>query len=99
MRRRRFIQSLAIGAAAMFSGDPLIHAKELKTVGFPFDPITPSSDDELVLPRGFGYQVIRAWGDPVTAKERFGFNCDYTAFLPLHNVDSDEGLLWVNHEY
>jgi secreted PhoX family phosphatase len=30
--------------------------------------------------------------------ERFGFNADFTAFLPL-NASATEGLLWVNHEY
>ena len=63
-----------------------------------FSPIKPSSDDDLLLPFGFGYQVILAYGDRFTRSgERFGFNADHTAFLP-RNADGYEGVLVVNHE-
>ena len=63
-----------------------------------FSPIKPSSDDDLLLPFGFAYQVILAYGDRFTRSgERFGFNADYTAFLP-RNPEGYEGLLVVNHE-
>ncbi len=64
-----------------------------------FDPIKPSSDDNLLLPPGFEYQTILAYGDRFTrSSERFGFNADFTAFLP-RNPEGYEGLLVVNHEY
>ena len=101
MKRRTFLKRTLIGTAAALVTDslPFVQATAPKAVGFPFEPIAPSSEDELILPRGFQYQVIRAWGDAVTSRERFGFNCDFTAFLPLRSQDSAEGLLWVNHEY
>ena len=64
-----------------------------------FGPIVPSDRDDLLLPAGFAYQLLIAYGDRFTRSgERFGFNCDFTAFLP-RNADGTEGLLFVNHEY
>lgn len=64
-----------------------------------FDPIAASTLDDLVLPPGFEYQVIIAYGDLFTRRdERFGFNAHFTTFIPLGS-DGSEGLLFVNHEY
>ncbi len=51
--------------------------------------------DDLVLPDGFTYDVIAAWGDPV-GDSRFGYNNDYLSFVP---TGPDEGYLTVNFEY
>ncbi len=51
--------------------------------------------DDLVLPEGFTYDVVAAWGDPV-GDSRFGYNNDYLSFI---ETGSNEGLLTVNHEY
>ena len=51
--------------------------------------------DDLVLPNGFEYQVIAAWGDKV-GDSRFGFNNDYLSFVP---TGENEGYLSVNFEY
>ncbi|MGI8935155.1 MAG: PhoX family protein [Phormidesmis sp.] len=51
--------------------------------------------DDLVLPEGFTYNVIAAWGDPV-GDSRFGYNNDYLSFIP---TGADEGYLTVNFEY
>ncbi|MCG6135086.1 MAG: DUF839 domain-containing protein [Nostoc sp. LLA-1] len=51
--------------------------------------------DDLVLPKGFQYQVIAAWGDAV-GDSRFGYNNDYLSFLP---TAENEGYLSVNFEY
>ena len=69
-----------------------------------FTPIEPTDADELVLPSGFRYDIIRRWGEPVTSDGRaFGFNNDYVAYFPIDALDgglnSYDGLLWVNHEY
>jgi len=68
-----------------------------------FEPIEPSSADELVLPEGFKFDIIRKWGEPVTADRNFGYNNDYVAYFPIDalqdGTNSEDGLLWVNHEY
>ena len=51
--------------------------------------------DDLVLPEGFTYDVIAAWGDKV-GDSRFGYNNDYLSFI---ETSKDEGLLTVNFEY
>lgn len=51
--------------------------------------------DDLVMPEGFTYDVIAAWGDKV-GDSRFGYNNDYLSFI---ETSKDEGFLTVNHEY
>jgi secreted PhoX family phosphatase len=79
-----------------------------------FTPIRPDTADRIVVPDGYRVQVLLSWGDPLfpdvppfdlarqTAalqERRFGFNCDFLAFLPLWRGNPNEGLLWINHEY
>ena len=68
-----------------------------------FKPIEPTDKDDVVLPEGFEYKIIRAWGDPVTSERNFGFNNDYIAYFPIDALEggdnSEDGILWVNHEY
>ncbi|HEY0738698.1 MAG TPA: PhoX family phosphatase [Herpetosiphonaceae bacterium] len=69
----------------------------------PFRPIRPTTADDLVLPRGYRYNVVRVYGDEVAPGQPFGYNADYIAYLPIDYLDggrsSTDGLLWVNHEY
>jgi len=51
--------------------------------------------DDLVLPEGFGYAVVAAWGDRV-GDSRFGYNNDYLSFVA---TGKDEGYLTINFEY
>lgn len=51
--------------------------------------------DDLVLPEGFTYDVVAAWGDKV-GDSRFGYNNDY---LSLVETGNNEGYLTVNFEY
>lgn len=51
--------------------------------------------DDIVLPEGFIYDVIAAWGDPV-GNSRFGYNNDYLSFIP---TGDDTGYLTINFEY
>ncbi len=51
--------------------------------------------DDLVLPEGYQYQIIAAWGDKV-GDSRFGYNNDYLSFVP---TGENEGYLSVNFEY
>jgi hypothetical protein len=51
--------------------------------------------DDIVLPEGFTYDVIAAWGDRL-GSSRFGYNNDYLSYI---EVRPGEGYLTVNHEY
>lgn len=69
----------------------------------PFRPIRPTTRDDLVLPRRYRYDVLRAYGDPIAPGQLFGYNADFTAFFPIDTPEggrsSTDGFLWVNHEY
>lgn len=56
--------------------------------------------DDLVVPPEYERYVIISWGDRVfpNKDEYFGYNNDYTGFIPLGR-SNDVGYLWVNHEY
>ena len=98
MNRRDFLnflgKSIAIGAVSpLFS-----KAKVIEYISYSnIIGIKPSDLDEVVLADGLNYQVLISWKDKINKKERFGFNNDYIAFLP--GKKSNEGYLWVNHEY
>ncbi|MEK6247951.1 MAG: DUF839 domain-containing protein, partial [Planctomycetales bacterium] len=81
-----------------------------------FNEIAHGNDGEMHVAEGYDAQVLLKWGDPIHSKvldfdpgnqtagkqaRQFGYNCDYTVFLPLPPVDdrSLRGLLCVNHEY
>lgn len=51
--------------------------------------------DDLILPEGFTYDIIGAWGDRI-GDSRFGYNNDYLSFL---STGKDEGYLTINFEY
>ena len=51
--------------------------------------------DDLVLPSGYEYQVIAAWGDRV-GNSRFGYNNDYISWV---ETAPNEGFLTINFEY
>jgi secreted PhoX family phosphatase len=73
--------------------------KELQQLkNLPFNGIQPSSKDRLILAEGLNYEVLISWGDPINGQDFFGFNNDFTCFIPLEN-NLQDGLLWVNHEY
>lgn len=56
--------------------------------------------DDVVVPPEYERYLIASWGDRVfpNKEEYFGYNNDYTGFVPLDS-NSNEGYLWVNHEY
>lgn len=51
--------------------------------------------DDLVLPEGYVYDVIAAWGDPV-GDDHFGYNNDYLSYV---ETAPGQGLLSINFEY
>jgi len=61
--------------------------------------LKPSDIDDLQLTQGLNYDVIVKWGDAISDIDTFGFNNDFTCFIPLNDSNPNDGLLWVNHEY
>jgi len=51
--------------------------------------------DDLIVPEGFSYDVIGAWGDKI-GDSRFGYNNDYLSFV---ETAPNEGFLTINFEY
>lgn len=58
-----------------------------------------SDTDDLLLTDGLEYDVLIRWGDAISKTDTFGFNNDFTCFIPFDDKDPTDGLLWVNHEY
>ncbi|GAB1538278.1 PhoX family protein [Scytonema sp. NUACC21] len=85
---------------AAFTFKPIKGPIPLETAGFrPEEQIkqykTYEIQDDLILPEGYQYQVIAAWGDKV-GDSRFGYNNDYLSFI---QTGENEGYLSVNFEY
>ncbi|MGK7910968.1 MAG: PhoX family phosphatase [Synechococcus sp.] len=51
--------------------------------------------DDVVLPAGYTYDIVAAWGDEV-GDSRFGYNNDYLSFV---ETSPGEGFLTINFEY
>lgn len=80
------------------TADHLFGMTTNKVSGY-FEPIQPSQADELILPRGYTYDVVAAFDDVINqAGEKFGQGADYNAFFPIEG-SSTRGLLVTNHEY
>src|SRR5262245_1484936 len=101
-----FVGSLFAGQAVAQAAASSLGFSELKRV----------YDERAHVAPGYRADVVVAWGDPLKpgaatfepAKldadgqaQRFGYNCDYIAFMPLPpgSTASDHGLLCVNNEY
>lgn len=112
--RRSFLTYLGYGSLATL-GNPLTQnkgrafaaANEAGAARPFFQPISHNKEDRLILAEGFRHNVVAAWNDDLGIKgafgSKFGFNCDFNAFFPLDGLqggtNSNEGLLWTNHEY
>lgn len=81
-----------------------------------FTEIAKNTLDRPLVAEGYSIHKLIAWGDTLSGKkdgfdprsltaasqaQRFGYNNDYTAYLPLPygSMNSSHGLLFVNHEY
>lgn len=102
--RRDFIGFLGKGVLSTALLPPFISAcstpndmVDLATTKLPFiEGIIPTAADELVLAKGLKSEMLIGFGDSISDQDMFGFNNDYTAFIPQ---SKNSGLLWVNHEY
>lgn len=63
------------------------------------ESIAASDQDDLLLAKGLDYHTIIKWGDKISNTDHFGFNNDFTCFIPFDENNPKDGLLWVNHEY
>jgi secreted PhoX family phosphatase len=108
--RRTFIQGIAAAGASTAAAVALDRAGLLDVATAEaaapgsfaeFTAIAPSAADALQVPEGYRADVLIGWGDTFLDGDEneleFGFNCDFLAYFPLKG--SDEGLLFVNHEY
>jgi len=108
--RRTFIQGIAaagastvaVGAAGRAGLLDAAAAEAADGTAFgSFTAIAPSSADLFEVPAGYRADVLIGWGDVFADADGnehvYGFNNDYLAYFPLRG--SDEGLLFVNHEY
>jgi len=101
---------LLLGAAALSLAPVAAAAAD----GPGFRPLSPSIGPREAVAEGYRRAIVLRWGDPLwsdappfdpsrpdarAAARQFGFNNDFTAFLPLEDADPDRGLLVVNHEY
>ncbi len=81
-----------------------------------FQPIAPvdAAVDAVTVPKGFTWQPVIRWGDPIfkgapdfdlnnqTAKaqeQQFGYNNDYTDILEIPGSKGRRAVLFANHEY
>lgn len=101
------------GTAATVVGLPANPASAADLQTLTFNPVDPyHTADWVLVADDYVYDLVIRWGDPLlpaspaldlnnqnraTQEQQFGFNCDYTAFIPLRRAD--HGLLVVNHEY
>lgn len=99
------------GAIAAFQGSPAIAAGPMPfnpvqgPMPVPTAGLSPTEQmnllgqyvvkDDLVLPEGYTYDIIGAWGDAI-GDSRFGYNNDYLSFV---ETAPGEGFLTINFEY
>lgn len=117
MSRRSLLSgTLAAVAASAFGGlAPGVAEARGRRCRLGFAEVPPSSEDALVVPHGYQWQVLIPWGTPLLAgapefredastaaadqERQVGFNHDGMHYFPLHPSRNRHGLLVVNHEY
>ena len=77
----------------------LLDKKLYRFDDFLLESLVPSDKDDLLLANGLDYHILLKWQDRISSEDYFGFNCDFTCFIPFNEEDPTDGLLWVNHEY
>ncbi|MBM7587659.1 secreted PhoX family phosphatase [Bacillus pakistanensis] len=120
MDRRLFLTYVGSGTAALVAAstglgvlsdtaDAKKHGKGHgkgggKPLTTPFKPIDRTWENDLVLSKGYRYNIVASYGDQINSKgEIFGDAADLTVYFPIDSLeggtDSEEGLIWVNHEF
>lgn len=99
---RRSVETATQIAKAVFPFNPIRGVIPVETLGLPVEQqkteyASLTVADDVVLPEGYGYQIVAAWGDKV-GDSRFGYNNDYLSFVPIPG-QAQAGYLTVNFEY
>lgn len=109
MKRRSFIEFLGLATTGIIVAPGIMscqsdvdqsHSNDQnhseKKESFLIPGILPSTEDAVILSEGLAYSILIKWGDQINDQQYFGFNNDFTQFLP---IDDEKAILWVNHEY
>ena len=100
LQRRTFLEFLGKGVVGSAVLPPLLAKNQFNfKKSFQIKGLSPSDADKLNLAKGLDFDVLIKWGDKINDVDTFGFNNDFTAFLPFDKNNPDDGILWVNHEY
>ncbi len=90
-----------VASAASLPFPALLGAMPLLTSGIDGDEAQVAAysefsvSDDIVLPEGYTYDIIGAWGDEL-GDSRFGYNNDYLSYV---ETAPGEGFLTINFEY
>ena len=115
LSRRGFLMgTAAAGAGAFLALNPVAKAiaGNMNNALLNFETIPTSTSDSIVLPKGYSWNTLMSWGDPIFANApqfnpngkqdskaqalQFGDNTDGMSVFPLSN---DRAILAVNNEY
>lgn len=115
LSRRGFLMgTAAAGAGAFLTLNPVAKAiaGNMNNALLNFEAIPTSTSDSIVLPKGYSWNTLMSWGDPIFANApkfnsngkqdskaqalQFGDNTDGMSVFPLSN---DRAILAVNNEY
>jgi secreted PhoX family phosphatase len=118
---RRDVMRGSVAAAATgligatLASESTARADGLGAFALGFAEVPPSSEDDVVVPAGYTWDVLIPWGTPLlpgapdfkedgsnTAADQakqIGFNHDGMHYFPLPLFGNYRGLLVVNHEY
>lgn len=115
LSRRRFLAgSAAVSAGAFLTLNPVAKAVAAKPQSslLNFEPVSASTADMVVVPKGYKATPLMSWGDPIFADapafdqsgkqdsraqaRQFGDNTDGMSFFP---ISDDRAVLAINNEY
>jgi hypothetical protein len=73
---------LRTAQAADLKGAPAA-ARDQQAARPPFAAIRPTTEDTLVVPNGYRYDLLAHAGDPMGAGTTFGYNADWIGYYPI----------------
>jgi secreted PhoX family phosphatase len=65
----------------------------------PFTPIKPTTEDALIVPPGYRWDMLAKWGDDMGEGMKFGFNSDFTAFFPIDLLEKGFDLTAIHRGF